>query len=80
MHLSPQIEAKKQQTLSIILKSTYFYVIIHLLPQSSAMPCPSLSWGKTEPMEFEIAKVVKTNFTYGTIFSNINFRITLQKK
>ena len=43
------------------------------------MPCSSSSWDITVPIEFKIARVVKINTTFGTILSNIIFRINLQK-
>ena len=80
-HLSPQMDPKKQQTLSTNLENFWNsdYAFILLKPQSVAKPCSSSAWDETIPIEFKMAKVVKTNTTFGTILSNIIFKINLQK-
>ena len=58
---------------------TEWFVFIPLYKQSVAKPCSSSSWGETMLIEFKMARVVKTNLTYGTILSNIIVKINLKK-
>ena len=80
-HLSPQMDPKKQQTLSTNLENFWNsdYAFIPFVSHSVAKPCSSSSWDEPIPIKFKIARVVKTNFRHGTILSNIIFKITLQR-
>ena len=85
-HYSQTFEKTKSKIVEANCKSVNLenfwkndYIFIPFSTQSVAKPCSSSSWDETIPREFKMARVVKTNFTFGNILFHIIFKILCKR-